>query len=82
MWRGVELFIVSFGVMISHAMAADDLQIFTDHLTNDFENRGWTTRDFANAAPVHSGERSISITPTTWWQGIAIFHREMDSTGI
>jgi hypothetical protein len=66
--------------MTFKALAGADLQIYTDSLTNSFEDRGWTTRNFANTEPVHSGKNSIRVTPTDWWQGISIYHLEFDTT--
>ena len=52
------------------------LNIYGDALTNAFEDWGWAPRDFNNGSPVHSGTKSISVTPSAYWQGISFHHAD------
>ena len=54
--------------------------IYDDALENSWQNWGWTTLNYANTSPVHSGSDSISVTITNGWVGIQIWHPDMDST--
>src|SRR5208283_733321 len=57
-----------------------DQVVYDDALENGWENWGWATLNYANTSPVHSGSDSISVTFTSAWQGIQIWHPDMDST--
>ena len=61
------------------AARADQI-IYDDALENGWANWGWTALNYANTSPVHSGNDSISVTITNGWQGIQIWHSDMDST--
>ena len=60
--------------------ARADQIIYDDALENGWANWGWTALNYANTSPVHSGNDSISVTITNGWQGIQIWHSDMDST--
>ncbi len=61
------------------AARADQI-IYDDALENGWANWGWATINYANTSPVHSGSDSISVTIPSAWQGIQIWHPDMDST--
>jgi len=46
--------------------------IYTDSLQNQWGDWGWTSINYANTSPVHSGSDSISVTITGAWQAIYI----------
>ena len=56
-----------------------DQTVYDDALQNGWQNWGWATLDYANTSPVHSGSDSISVTMSAW-QGIQLYHPNMDST--
>jgi alpha-N-arabinofuranosidase len=59
--------------------AQSPLAIYTDALTNSFEDWSWATRNLNNSSPVHGGSKSISVTASAW-QGVSFHHAEF-STG-
>ncbi len=59
--------------------AEADQAVYTDSLQTGWEDWGWATRNYANTTPVHSGSDSISVTAGAW-QGLQIYHPDMDST--
>ena len=63
---------------LSFAAKADQI-IYDDALENGWQNWGWATLNYANTSPVHSASDSISVTMSAW-QGIQIWHSDMDST--
>ncbi len=65
--------------MFQFTARADQI-IYDDALENGWQNWGWTALNYANTSPVHSGSDSISVTITNGWQGIQIWHADMDST--
>ena len=60
--------------------AKADQVVYDDALENGWQNWGWATLDYANASPVHSGSDSISVTFSSAWQGMQVWHADMDST--
>ena len=64
----------------SFAVAQGNLPVYTDSLVNGFQNWGWATLNYANTSPVHSGADSISVLSTTNYQGIQIYHPDMDDS--
>ncbi len=60
--------------------APADQVVYDDVLENNWQNWGWATLNYANTSPVHSGSDSISATFSSAWQGMQIFHPDMDST--
>jgi hypothetical protein len=59
--------------------AQADQAVYTDSLQNNWQDWGWATRSYTNTSPVHSGSDSISVTAGAW-QGLQIYHPDMDST--
>jgi hypothetical protein len=62
------------------AQAQAPLPVYTDHLVNGFQDWGWATHDYANPSPVHSGTASVAVTIASPWQGLQIYHPDMDSS--
>lgn len=63
------------------AVGQGPLDVYADSLVNGFQDWGWSTRDYANTAPVHSGTKSISVTFSGAWQGLQIYHPDINSSG-
>jgi hypothetical protein len=61
------------------AVAQAPLAIYSDYLVNGFQDWGWATRNYTNAAPVHSGSASVAVTIASPGQGLQIYHPDMDS---
>src|ERR1700683_1945770 len=61
-------------------IARADQVIYDDALENGWENWGWATLNYSNTSPVYSGSDSISVTISSAWQGIQIWHPDMNST--
>lgn len=55
------------------------LPIYTDQLVSGFQDWGWAPRNYANPAPVHSGNDSVSVTISSAWEGVQIVHAAFDS---
>jgi hypothetical protein len=62
------------------ATARADQAIFTDSLQNSWQNWGWATLNYTNTAPVHSGADSVAVTMTSAWQGMQVYHVDLDSS--
>ncbi len=54
--------------------------VYDDALENGWQNWGWATLDYTNTSPVHSGSDSISVTISTAWAGLQIYHPDMDDS--
>jgi len=65
---------------VSRLSAQTDQAIYTDSLQNGWQDWGWTSINYNNASPVHSGAKSISVTITNGWQAIYIAHTAFDSS--
>ncbi len=61
------------------AAAQAPLAVYSDYLVNGFQDWGWATRNYTNAAPVHSGSASVAVTIASPGQGLQIYHPDMDS---
>ena len=61
------------------AVLRADQIVYDDALENGWQNWGWATISYTNTSPVHGGSDSISVTMTAW-QGLQIYHPDMDST--
>jgi hypothetical protein len=72
------VFLVTLIMGVEGLLRADQI-VYDDALENGWQNWGWATINYANALPVHSGSDSISVTMTAW-QGLQIWHPDMDST--
>jgi hypothetical protein len=57
-----------------------DQTVYDDALENGWQDWGWATRNYANTSPAHSGSDSISVTISSAWQGLQIYHADMDDT--
>ena len=64
--------------MVVSAAAQQPLSIYTDYLVNGFQNWSWATCIFTNAAPVHSGSNSISVTASAW-QALSFWHQDLNA---
>jgi alpha-L-arabinofuranosidase len=71
--------VVLFGAVIC-APAQAPLPVFTDYLLNGYQDWGWAPHDYANTAPVHSGSKSVAVTMTSGWQGLQIYHPNVNSS--
>ncbi|HEY3761180.1 MAG TPA: glycoside hydrolase family 44 protein [Verrucomicrobiae bacterium] len=71
--------ILSAVLLVSLAVRADQV-IYDDTLENGWQNWGWATLNYDNTSPVHSGSDSISVTISSAWQGIQVWHPDQDST--
>src|ERR1700733_998862 len=79
-FAGRQLFLsLALMTMLSFVAKADQI-IYDDALENGWQNWGWATLNYANTSPVHSGSDSISVTMSGGYQGIQIWHSDMDST--
>jgi hypothetical protein len=66
-------------VAFSFAARADQI-IYDDTLENGWQDWGWAIHSYANTSPVHSGSESVSVTISNAWEGLQIFHTDMDDT--
>ena len=60
-------------------MAQSPLIIYNDSLVNGFDDWSYTTRNFTNPSPTHTGSNSISVTATDY-QAISFHHADLDTT--
>jgi len=61
------------------ASAQLSLPVYTDGLLNGFQDWGWATHNYVNPSPVHSASSSVSVTITSPYQGLQIYHPDLDS---
>ncbi|WP_247235717.1 glycoside hydrolase family 9 protein [Telluribacter sp. SYSU D00476] len=60
------------------APSPNDYIIYGDALKSTFTNWSWnSTQDFANTAPVKSGERSLKVTTTAAWGALSLRNSEI-----
>ena len=59
-------------------LLADQI-VYDDARQNSWQDWGWATINYNNPSPVHAGNYSISVTAGAW-QGIQIYHSDLDST--
>jgi alpha-N-arabinofuranosidase len=64
---------------LSPARAQAPLPVYADHLVNGFQDWGWAPHDYANPSPVFSGTASVAVTLASPYQGLQIYHPDMDS---
>lgn len=70
-----------FGVLAATtSLAQAPLPVYTDHLVNGFQDWGWATLNYTNTSPVHSGSNSISVTMSSPYQGMQVYHPDLDSS--
>lgn len=60
------------------AVAQFALPVYSDSLTNGWDDWSWCTRNLANTTPTHSGSRSVSATASAW-QALSFHHGDFDS---
>lgn len=63
----------------SIAVRADQV-IYDDALENGWQNWGWATLNYTNITPVHSGSDSISVTIVNGYDGIQLWHANINSS--
>lgn len=61
------------------AFAQINLAIYTDRLVNGFQDWGWGAHNFTNAAPVHGGNASFSLTGIAG-NAFSVYHPDFDTT--
>jgi alpha-N-arabinofuranosidase len=62
-------------------VAQNNMTIYADALTNGWVNASYNaTLNFANTSPVYSGSDSISVTVTSAYGGIQLYHTDMTNT--
>jgi hypothetical protein len=52
--------------LAAHFAARADQIIYSDSLTNGWQNWSWAAVNLTNTSPVHSGSDSISVTASNW----------------
>jgi len=62
------------------ARAQVPLPVYTDYLVNGFQDWGWAPHDYANTSPAHSGTASVAVTMMAGWQGLQVYHPDIDSS--
>jgi hypothetical protein len=74
---------LAFGTLLcssaAPARAQAPLPVYTDHLLNGFLDWGWAPRNYANTSPTHSASNSVSVTMSSGWQGLQIYHPDLNS---
>ena len=79
--RNVLKCIVAVSLAVPAVSVAQNMIIYADSLTNGWLDYSYDcTRNFANTSPVHSGSDSISVTMTSAWGGIQLYHVDMTNT--
>ena len=78
----VRLLALSAVLLLAYRLPAQsNLTVYSDSLGSGWADYSYnTTRNFANASPVHSGSASISATITSAYGGIQLFHPPMTNT--
>ena len=61
------------------ASAQAPLAIYADYLVNGFQDWGWAPHNYANTAPVHSGSNSVSVSMNAGYQGLQVYHPDLNS---
>jgi alpha-N-arabinofuranosidase len=62
------------------ASAQAPLPVFMDHLDSGFQDWGWAPRTYTNASPIHWGTNSIAVTIASGYQGLQIYHSDLNSS--
>ncbi len=76
----LSILAVAAGLSAFSTSAQAPLPVYTDQLVNGFEDWGWTTHNYANATPVRTGSKSISVTFDSAWGGLQIHRPDFDSS--
>lgn len=53
--------------------------VYLDHLDDGFQDWGWAPRSYTNTTPVHSGSNSIAVTISAAYDGLQIWHSDLNS---
>jgi hypothetical protein len=77
--RVISGWLLAAALSVSQTVRADQV-VYDDTLENGWQNWGWATLNYTSTSPVHSGSDSISITLSSAWAGIQIWHPDQDST--
>ena len=70
----------SLWLALSPARAQAPFAVYADQLVNGFQDWGWAPHNYANALPVHSGTSSVAVTMTSGYQGLQIYHPDLNSS--
>lgn len=63
------------------SVAQSNMTIYADALASGWLDYSYNcTRNFANTSPVHSGSDSISVTVTSAWGALVLYHTGMTNT--
>lgn len=62
-------------------LAQADQSVYSDQLNNSWQNWSWASVNFSNTSTVHSGARSVSVTPTGGGQAIYLHHDAQSVAG-
>ncbi len=57
-----------------------DQIVYDDALESGWQDWGWATINYNNSSPVRSGSDSVSVTIGTLWDGLQIYHPDMDDS--
>jgi hypothetical protein len=76
--RLLILVIIGSGLLWARLEASQT--VYDDSLENGWQNWGWALLNYANTSPVHSGSDSISVTMTNAWEGLQLYHPDMDDS--
>src|SRR5437870_13387037 len=79
----LKLWAVIFASVLAFAFEAPsqaNIPLYTDRLVNGFQSWSWGTLNYANAAPVHSGTSSVSLSGTAWNVALSLNHPGFDSS--
>jgi alpha-L-arabinofuranosidase len=61
------------------APAQAPLPVYADYLINGFQDWGWAPHNYTNTSRVHSGSNSVSVTMSSSYQGLQIYHPDLNS---
>ena len=61
------------------ALGQAPLPVYGDYLLNGYQDWGWAPHNYANSSPVHSGTSSVSVSMASGWQGLQMYHPDMNS---
>lgn len=64
---------------LANASTEPDLPVYIDGLTSGFIDWASAPHNVTNTSPVHSGNYSISVSPSGW-EGLHLHHGNMDTT--
>jgi alpha-N-arabinofuranosidase len=82
-WRSILAVVAAIAPMpafVVGARAQASLPLYTDNLVNGFQDWSWAPLNLANPSPVHSGIRSISVSPGAAWQAVALHQSDFSTS--